>query len=128
MQVRLSFGDGPASSYLKHHSQVVMHVRFGREVCGVAAHFSSGCKINTDALLSRFYMLYSSSGITLTHSFRNCKINGQLTFLFEARLVSKFKTIHLFFSTEVRNVKLISPQNSFACQDRACEKYGIQIC
>lgn len=57
MQVRISFGDGPASSYLKHHSQVVMQIRFGREVCSVAAHFNSGCTINTDALLSRFYML-----------------------------------------------------------------------
>lgn len=38
------------------------------------------------------------------------KINVQLTFLFEARLVSGFKTIHLFFSTEVRSVKLIPPR------------------
>lgn len=80
MQVRISFGDGPASSYLKHQSQVVMHIRFGREV---AAHFNSGCKINTDALLSRFYMLYSSSGITLTltQSFRNCKNKCTTNFL-----------------------------------------------
>lgn len=81
MQVRLSFGDGPASSYLKHHSQVVMHVRFGREVCSVVAHFGSGCKINTDALLSRFYMLYSSSGITLTQSSRDCKNKWTANFL-----------------------------------------------
>lgn len=53
MQVRISFGYGPASSYLKHHSQVVIHVRFGREVCSLAVHFGSRCKINTDALLSR---------------------------------------------------------------------------
>lgn len=88
-----------------------MHVRFGREVCSVAARFGSGCEINTEALASRFYVLYGSSGIALTQSFRNCKNDGQLTFLFEARLVSNFKTIHLFFffSTEVRNIKLISP-------------------
>lgn len=53
MQVRIAFGDGLASSYLKHHSQVIMHVRFGREVCSVAVHFGSGCKISTDALLPR---------------------------------------------------------------------------
>lgn len=105
-----------------------MHVRFGREVCSVAARFCSGCEINTEALASRFYVLYSSSGIILTQSFRNCKNDEQLTFLFETRLVSNFKTIHVFFSTEVRNVKLIPPQNSFACQVRECEKYGIQIC
>lgn len=96
-QFRISFGDGPASSHLKHCSQVVMHDKFGRELCSVAAHFGSECKINKDGLFSRFYMLYSSSGITLTQSFRTFKNKRTTTFLFEARLVSDFKTIHLFF-------------------------------
>lgn len=56
------------------------------------------------------------------------KINVQLTFLFEARLVSDFKTIHLFFFYRSQECKTDTPQNSFACQDRTCEKYGIQIC
>lgn len=81
IQVRISFGEGPAPSHLKHHDQVVMHVMFGRELCSVAAHFDSGYKINKDAFLSRFYMLYSSSGITLTQLFRNCKNKCTVKFL-----------------------------------------------
>lgn len=92
-----------------------MHIRFGREVCSVAARFGSGCEINTETLVSRFCVLYSSSGITLTQSFRSCKNDRQLTFFFYLKpdWYQILKPFMYFFPTEIRNVKLISTLEQF---------------